>query len=205
MNDDKTSQPSPVKKFLELPASFLRLPARTFLEGGGRVDGEALLVAERRRPPSMETDGWWIDVASVDPRVLDTLSDLNQAVELAKAEGCKWICFDLDMRGAKVGAYLDISTAHIPPSVGELLDAGGLDGNSGFVVTVDQRRFQDGGRKGWWVLVSDPANCEGMPEELRRVVDYAREQGCEWICIDRDGAIITELVTSKPASTEPSP
>lgn len=39
------------------------------------------------------------------------------------------------------------------------------------------------------------ASSLAMPNELRVVLDFAREHGCEWVCFDRDGDEVVGLVT----------
>lgn len=42
-------------------------------------------------------------------------------------------------------------------------------------------------------LDDDHAVQDSLPEDLKTVIDFARNRGCTWLMIDVDGAIINEL------------
>lgn len=45
------------------------------------------------------------------------------------------------------------------------------------------------GEYGWVIFVMDYGDIY-LPNDLRVVLDFARENGCDWICLDRDGEIV---------------
>lgn len=46
-----------------------------------------------------------------------------------------------------------------------------------------------------WFLWIDLADLETAPEDLRRCINLALDNDCEWLCIDRDGPIEESLPT----------
>ncbi len=107
---------------------------------------------------------------------------------------------------------LDISTSHLCQTTQAILARGGERPGIGYVATVDRHEPPSMETGGWWVRVAEPERCDGMPEDLKRAVDLARGRGCDWICFDVDGLVLTELpvfdqshVRMEPAKRGPEP
>ena len=60
-------------------------------------------------------------------------------------------------------------------------------GEYGWFVVVPERPYGELGD-----YVEDPAAC---PEDLKRVLAYARAEGCEWLCFDMSGPVMADLPT----------
>lgn len=74
-----------------------------------------------------------------------------------------------------------ISTAHIKQETSALLDADAL------ALTV----YKKGGF-GWFVSVTDfEISSPDIPDDLRKCLEYAKRLGCDWLCLDSDGEVIS--------------
>lgn len=87
-----------------------------------------------------------------------------------------------------VRKFLDISTGHLRPSTRDAIDAGAF--------SITAHPHPDG--YGWFIYVpTDPAHFEEVeampPNDLRRVLDYARAQDCDYVLFDRDAGPIADL------------
>lgn len=92
-----------------------------------------------------------------------------------------------------VGKYLDISTAHFTKDTLAIL------GEDYIIIdcVIAHKKYFDGQVVGAFVHVpseeeeNEPGNI--VPSDLKKVFSYARERGCSWLIIDRDGDTIDEL------------
>lgn len=76
---------------------------------------------------------------------------------------------------------LTLSTAHISKKTASILKS-----NSP-VVSYEK------GRYGWFIYFGE-SDQEHLPEDLARVIGFTRSCGCDWLCLDRDGEIATDLL-----------
>lgn len=81
-----------------------------------------------------------------------------------------------------VFCMLELSTAHVCQETGEQLTLDEL---------MDVCTYPKGD-DGWIVFVDVNAEC---PEDLKRVMEYADEHGCEWIMFDCDAPECADLPT----------
>ena len=82
----------------------------------------------------------------------------------------------------EITKILTISTAHITKVTAELLDDGVRD------LSVYSK-----GEYGWFIFVpeSDVINSlHIMLPDLMRLLQFAKDLGCEWLCLDRDGEVL---------------
>ena len=117
----------------------------------------------------------------------------------------------------KTFVLADISNQHLSPAAVEYLNRPGHGGHSGTEgLCSDVGKGPDGRqhiwielggnslptctpmRYGWLVYAHDEYggdDADEVPEELKRVIAWAKERGADWIKFDRDGAEYEELPT----------
>lgn len=87
----------------------------------------------------------------------------------------------------EITKMLTISTEHITPETAEKLNKE-PDANNMSLCVYEKAEF------GWFIHIpEDMDDCEQVPDDLRRCIEFADEQGCEWLCIDCDGETVDEL------------
>lgn len=84
---------------------------------------------------------------------------------------------------------MEISTAHITEDTANKL--GDVDTRGNITLSIyDKEEF------GWWIFIDGCMNQnDSIPDDLLRCIQYAKEEGCDWLCLDCDGEIIDELPT----------
>lgn len=89
-----------------------------------------------------------------------------------------------------IAKILTLSTAHIKPETTTMLDNEPNTDNLGLSV-YDKAGY------GWFIyidsVIDDTFN--HLPEDLKACIAFAKEQECEWLCLDADGEEIEELNT----------
>ena len=92
------------------------------------------------------------------------------------------------MNKLSIYKYLDLSKAHITPETDEFLRK---EAHKDFAeVIVYEKEY------GYFVCVPpDGFDCYNIPDDLRNCIEFAKENDCNWIIIDRDAEIIDELKT----------
>lgn len=86
----------------------------------------------------------------------------------------------------EISKMLTISTAHISPETAQFLDKETIEGKTSLVV-------YNKGEYGWFIFIAPDFEAECIPEDLQNCMCFAEGNGCEWLCLDRDGEIIAEL------------
>lgn len=89
---------------------------------------------------------------------------------------------------AEISRMFTLSTSHLSPLSDEKLS----NGEAG--VSVAHMK----GDYGWFIYAGDNAADEGddeMPSDLAACIAKARALGCEWLCLDRDGPVMADLMT----------
>lgn len=84
---------------------------------------------------------------------------------------------------ANIVKMMELSTKHITEETSKKLESTGI--------TLLKHDFG-------WILYADIDACdhtEDFPEDLKRVIEYAAEQGCGWILLDSEVEPIKELPT----------
>ena len=70
---------------------------------------------------------------------------------------------------------LTLSTAHIKPETAKWLDKA----NSCSPV-YKKDEF------GWFIFIDYSEKHDNIPKDLAKVIDFAKKNGCSWLCLDRD-------------------
>lgn len=78
----------------------------------------------------------------------------------------------------EISKMLTVSTAHINQSAKEKLDQNAYEA---WRVIVYPK-----GDYGWFIYT---AEAEGAPPDLAMVMQFAKQNDCEWLCLDQDGPI----------------
>lgn len=83
----------------------------------------------------------------------------------------------------EISKMLTISTAHIRKETPELLDDG-----IRYLIVYKKDEY------GWFIFVPSYENnvSKAMPD-LHRLLVFAKDMDCEWLCLDRDGEILEYL------------
>lgn len=86
-----------------------------------------------------------------------------------------------DLPKRTLDLVLSVSTANISCATGDWLDEEECDG---LIVYVKQDA-------GWWIYTSYINNPEeSIPAELMALINYCRERGIAWLCLDRDAELL---------------
>ena len=83
----------------------------------------------------------------------------------------------------EIRKFLTLSTAHVTNETRLILDE---------TSTKDWPVFGFGGVYGWVIYAHDE-NLGEIPEDLWRVIEYARANGCDYVMFDADADMIEEL------------
>lgn len=92
----------------------------------------------------------------------------------------------------EIAKMLTLSTAHITPETAKRLDkfvergerSDDLDG----IVAYGKADY------GWFIFVGD-AKTRGLPADLKYLVNVAYNNDCLWLCLDRDGDTVDDLIS----------
>ena len=95
----------------------------------------------------------------------------------------------------EISKMLTVSTAHITEGTAELLDNDRLD-----IIVYPKDEY------GWFITFEENiANCYNsdknksnysyVPKDLLKLLMFAKDLGCDWLCLDRDGDILDYLDT----------
>lgn len=89
-----------------------------------------------------------------------------------------------------IAKILTLSTAHIKPETATMLD------NEPNTDNLNLSVYNKAGY-GWFIYVDYVIDNEfdHLPEDLKACIAFAKEQECEWLCLDVDGEEIEELNT----------
>lgn len=88
---------------------------------------------------------------------------------------------------------LTISTAHIKQETAESLDRQSASDDLRGYPVVYQKDCD-----GWWICTADAhdnIDFDLLPSDLVDCICLAVDNGCEWLCLDRDGLIEVTLPT----------
>ena len=98
------------------------------------------------------------------------------------------------MEKPEFSRMMTISTAHIPPALAETLQT------NGYITTADSDlsipcycKNIDGENNGFFIPTTPIDTAIIDNEEIIYVIEYARNHGCGWVCLDSDGPIVDEL------------
>ena len=82
---------------------------------------------------------------------------------------------------------MEISTTHITEDTANKLRD--IDTRGNITLSIyDKEEF------GWWVYIDNRMNRnESIPDDLWRCIQYAQENGCNWLCLDCDAEVVDEL------------
>lgn len=88
----------------------------------------------------------------------------------------------------EISKMLTVSTAHISKETAELLENETKD-----LVVYKKENY------GWFIHVlsldweNDLEDYLNIPYDLKNILCFTINNGCEWLCLDRDGEIINDL------------
>lgn len=102
----------------------------------------------------------------------------------------------------EIAKLLTLSTAHITPETAKRLEA---FCNPGLRHTRDACLWLDGivvyekSEYGWFIYCGDakddPEKFDALPADLAYLIDFALTNDCLWLCLDRDGDVVDDLVS----------
>lgn len=98
----------------------------------------------------------------------------------------------------EITKMLNVSTAHISEITAELLDKS--KSYELHNVVYNKKEY------GWFIYLDkdnldnyyEPYNKEDyfyVPEELLKLMKFAKDVGCDWLCLDRDGEVLDYFET----------
>lgn len=84
----------------------------------------------------------------------------------------------------EINKMLTVSTGHISKETAELLDKDNIYG----LVVYQKDEY------GWFIFLSEEDDYyAGIPDELLKLIKFAKDLGCSWLCLDRDGDVLEYL------------
>jgi len=91
----------------------------------------------------------------------------------------------------ETGIVLTLSTGHIRRETAKALENEAKCNNNEIPLVVYEK-----GEYGWFINVPDDFDYEEieLPSDLKRCIDLAKENSCDWLCLDRDGVILPTLL-----------
>lgn len=94
-----------------------------------------------------------------------------------------------NFREPVIHTMLDVSTAHLTASTLKWLwDETVSEDPNGFIVYAKSEY-------GYFIPIIDESLSEGnnIPDDLMQIIDFAQNQDCTWLMIERDGFTIDQL------------
>ena len=79
----------------------------------------------------------------------------------------------------EISKMLTVSTGHISKETSELLENDKLD-----IVVFDK------GEWGWFIHIPDDYDDFDLPIELHKLMNFAKDLNCDWLCLDCDGDVL---------------
>jgi hypothetical protein len=89
----------------------------------------------------------------------------------------------------EISKMLTISTAHITPETYDGIVCAYFDGDDEYITYPFY--LKDG--YGWFICTDENYANESNPECIKDCMKFAREHGCDWLCLDSDGPIVDGL------------
>lgn len=91
----------------------------------------------------------------------------------------------------EITKMITISTAHITEDTANKLEREVKYGTNDIPLSIYAKA-----EFGWLIFVSDYyKDLLNMPKDLMDCLDLAKENDCEWLCLDCDGLIVPDLPT----------
>lgn len=104
----------------------------------------------------------------------------------------------------EIHKMLTLSTAHITPET-----ANQLDEYLGYFAEEDpnhrpaeepEQQFEGlavypKAEYGWFIYIGHADGAEGLPADLAYLIGFTQQQGCLWLCLDRDGDVVDDLIS----------
>lgn len=81
---------------------------------------------------------------------------------------------------------MTLSTFHIKPETAVLLERKSFVFNTGLVV-------YEKGEYGWFIWIPEFIGECNIPEDIITCMRFAKDNGCAWMCLDRDGDVFDEI------------
>lgn len=90
----------------------------------------------------------------------------------------------------EISKMLTISTAHIHPHHAEILFDKVRD-NSAEMIVYEKCEY------GWFIYTGEFVfkdwDLSKIPSSVKDCMRFARNNGCDWLCLDRDGELVDDL------------
>ena len=98
------------------------------------------------------------------------------------------------MKNLDITKMITISTAHITKETADILNA-----SANYPFVTDLPVIYTKGEYGYMIHIpeyyGDEGEFENMPLDLYPVMNLAKENDCEWLCLDRDGEFVDSFET----------
>lgn len=86
----------------------------------------------------------------------------------------------------EISKMLTISTAHITKETADLLNVEMKEDNM-WLCVYNKENY------GWFIHVPDDLEDLNVPDELMKCLLFAKDIGCDWLCLDCDGEVLPYL------------
>lgn len=88
----------------------------------------------------------------------------------------------------EISKMLTISTAHITMETARELN---IESNTNNMQLSVYKKSD----YGWFIYVNDDLDNRTIPDDLLKCLEFAKDLGCEWLCLDCDGEVLEYLYT----------
>ena len=97
----------------------------------------------------------------------------------------------------EISKMLTISTAHIRKDTAEFIENVCRDNTLSKLIVYDKTARYNGCSEeyGWFIYCNVALPDLNVPEDLLKVMCFARDNDCAWLCLDRDGEILDYFET----------
>ena len=84
----------------------------------------------------------------------------------------------------EISKMITVSTGHISKETAELLENDNIYG----LIVYQKDEY------GWFIFLSEEDDYYvSIPDELLKLIKFAKDLGCSWLCLDRDGDVLEYL------------
>lgn len=92
-----------------------------------------------------------------------------------------------------IARVLTVSTAHITKETAKFIDNVCEDNNLSNLIVYNKVAKYIGSTEhyGWFIYCNVDFPDLKAPEDLLKIMCFARDNSCDWLCIDRDGEVVS--------------
>jgi hypothetical protein len=94
------------------------------------------------------------------------------------------------MSKLEISKMLTVSTEHITEDTTNFIDDESVDTETNQLIVYKEDEY------GWFIYTGfDIEEVKSIPEDLKKLIKFAKGNDCDWLRIDRDGRLVNGLPT----------